>query len=306
MLLHYESTDSLTTGWHFTGVLYTGAKSNRLECPSYAVLSGSPSPAFLTYSWPVSYAQFWVRGSELANGSFVPSQSSQLEYGIGYAAEMTSTWPGRLLLFSWLRGVNDRAVYIGAQSLPREIRLLPDVTVQAAPELEALIDTSSINTANLTVGPTAPELPLPRAVPQQARIRVQADATGAGFPGSFGLALLNNATSAQLRLSITVDKGSACVSLDARQGCVKVKPPSMSSETAWLLHTTAEVWLDNGLIEVFVGNGSASLSAFYPKLYNVAAGLSGAVWSEKGVSAKVGVEWSSVASAAFEDHAGRA
>ena len=70
------------------------------------------------------------------------------------------------------------------------------------------------------------------------------------------------------------------------------------------MHAAAEVWLDNGVIEVFVGSGSAMgsavLSAFYPKLYNQTAGLAGAVWCDQDVSAAFRVEWSSVASVDFD------
>eukprot|EP00966_Prymnesium_polylepis_P071925 1670286-Prymnesium_polylepis.1 len=92
-VLQFESRGSLLTGWKFLGVLYTGTSTNRLECPSYAATAAGD--AFLTFSWPTgSYAQFWVSGKQAADASFAPALSGQLEWGIGYAAEMTPSWPG--------------------------------------------------------------------------------------------------------------------------------------------------------------------------------------------------------------------
>ena len=328
VLLQYESPNSLKAGWRFTGVLYTGSLSNRLECPSYATLrddgsSGTgvgrsragSSSALLVYSWPTrGYAQLWVSGTEASlGGKFEPLHSGQLEYGIGYAAEMTASWPGRLLLFSWLRGVSDGAAYVGAQSLTREMHLLPDgtATVRPAAELEALIVTASTRSANVSVGPgTQPPTWSAGGVPQQARVRVELDASGPSFPASAGITLVQNGSAdrdeggveeeaAQLQMSVLVKEGSACVSIDPRQGCASVGAP-ISAGGAWRLRASAELWIDNGLIEVYVGNGSAVLSAFYPRLYSAATGLSVAVWAEGNATAKFGLVWSAVASAAFD------
>lgn len=67
VILSYESTDGVASGWRYTGVLYTGSRTNRLECPSY--YSTAPisrvvpaAPALLTYSWPTAgYSQYWAR-----------------------------------------------------------------------------------------------------------------------------------------------------------------------------------------------------------------------------------------------------
>jgi sucrose-6-phosphate hydrolase SacC (GH32 family) len=336
VILSYESSDSVATGWRFTGVLYTGSRSNRLECPSYytPALSGSGglrssqapvSPAVLTYSWPTAgYSQFWASGTETANGSFAPTQHGQLEYGVGYAGEMTASWPGRLLLFSWMRGVSDgpAVTYVGAQSLPRELRLRDDGTVgvRVATELTALIVAGSRRSANLSVQPgsVAPP-PFPQRVPQQARLRVRVRGTGTMLPASFGTTLQNDgehdAPAAQatggLRLTFAVKQGSACVFLGSpRQGCAPIGRPRVRSSSkggpTWVLNATAEVWLDNGLIEIIVGSSDVSragsqavLSAFYPKLFNAAAGLSASVWSENNATVTAELEWSEVASANF-------
>ena len=50
--------------------------------------------------------------------------------------------------------------------------------------------------------------------------------------------------------------------------------------------------------QVFLGNGSAVLSAFYPRLYGT-GGLTGSVWAEGNATAKFGFAWSQVASASF-------
>lgn len=42
VILSYASSQGIATGWHFTGVLYTGSRTNRLECPSYYTTAASP------------------------------------------------------------------------------------------------------------------------------------------------------------------------------------------------------------------------------------------------------------------------
>lgn len=331
VILSYESHDGIASGWRFTGVLYTGSRTNRLECPSYytnnSASSGgdslAPTPALLTYSWPTAgYSQFWASGTEVS-GSFLPMQHGQLEYGVGYAGEMTATWPQRLLLFSWMRGVSDSVVYVGAQSLPREIQLLQDggVSMQVAAELHSLIVAESTQSANLTAQPGDLHIPtLPQPVPQQARLQLRISATGRTLPATFGITLQNDASDhvahtetaenlAQLHLAVAVKKGSACIFLGSpRQGCAPIEPLVASNtnttEASWALETTAEVWLDNGLVEVIVGCNATStsqavLSAFYPKLFNATAGLGGSVWSQSNVTANFVLEWSEVASASF-------
>ena len=333
VILSYESSGGIASGWRFTGVLYTGSRTNRLECPSYytttplssgglRVASVAPAAALLTYSWPTgAYSQFWASGAEATDGSFAPTHHGQLEYGIGYAGEMTASWPGRLLLFSWMRGVSDGPTYVGAQSLPREMRLRKGgtVAVQVAPELEALIVAESAQSIHLTVrAGVAP--PLPQRVPQQSRLRMHASATGAVLPASFGITLQNDGVHAQaaeivgglaqLHLTVAVKKGSACIFLGSpRGGCAPIEAPTISSagssgNASWALDTAVEVWLDNGLVEAIVGSNASSmsqavLSAFYPKLFNAVAGLSGSVWSEGNATADFALQWSTVASAGF-------
>ena len=205
------------------------------------------------------------------------------------------------------------------------------VAVQVAAELAALIVPNSTHSANLTALPAGVPVPVPRRVPQQARLRMYASATGPTLPASFGLVLENDGAAAaaaaaarpagaaaglaQLRLAVAVEKGSACVFLGSpRQGCAPIAAPRISAgagpSTSWALDATVEVWLDNGLVEVFVGSAGSSagsgssqavLSAFYPKLFNATAGLSGSVWSESNATAAAALEWSAVASANFTE-----
>ena len=276
--------------------------------------SSSSANALLTYSWPTrGYAQFWVGGTvSAADGSFEPARTGQLEYGVGYAGEMTATWPGRLLLFSWMRGVSDGAAYVGAQSLPREMGLLEDgtATVRVAEELEKLIVASSTKTANLTATPAAPAAPFAAeakaAVPQQARLRLHVTAAGASLPANVGISLQQGA--AVLQLVVSVKQGSACMSMGPRQGCAPIPGPSTTTTAptttgaasgAWMLETEAEVWLDNGLVEIIAGKGTAVLSAFYPRLFSPGVGLNGSAWAENNASATFNLDYSAVQSATF-------
>mgnify|MGYP003335745675 CR=1 FL=1 len=334
VILSYESHDGVASGWRFMGVLYTGSRTNRLECPSYytgsLASSGGDSltsvPALLTYSWPTAgYSQFWASGTE-SSGSFLPIQHGQLEYGVGYAGEMTATWPKRLLLFSWMRGVSDGVVYVGAQSLPREIRLLQDgaVAIHVATELHSLIVANSTKSVSLSVQPgdARPGNPptLPHSVPQQARLQIHISAAGGVLPATFGITLQNDGSERvaqtetaenleQLHLAVAVKKGSACIFLGSpRQGCAPIGAPTTSStnsnDASWTLDTDAEMWLDNGLVEVIVGSNTtttsqAVLSAFYPKLFSATTGLGGSVWSQSNATANFDLKWSKGASAKF-------
>eukprot|EP00966_Prymnesium_polylepis_P306015 7071587-Prymnesium_polylepis.1 len=120
------------------------------------------------------------------------------------------------------------------------------------------------------------------------------------LPASFGLRLQRTQGSAELRLSVEVSEGSACAKIEPSSGCAPLdSPPSIAANRTWTLSTLADVWLDNGLVEIFVGNGTAVLSAFFARLYDKAAGLNGSVWSESNATAVFALEWSGVASAVF-------
>jgi sucrose-6-phosphate hydrolase SacC (GH32 family) len=341
IVLHYESSGGLlATDWRFTGILFAGTMTNRLECPSFASFYPANDTALLTYSWPTApYAPYWVTGTEGATvGAFGPRRQARLEFGVGYAAGLTTTWPGRLLLFSWMRGVSDGtpATYVGAQSLPREMTVLSSggVSSQPAAELEGLIR-SPARDFTATVVPHA-VVQLPQPVPQQARVRVRANASGTMLPATFGLTLRQvtqgrrgHATAAaaaaaaaaapppSLTLTINVLPRGACASLDPNgQGCAPLgapikregsristaASPSGSASATWSLSVRADVWVDNGLIEAFVGDdetGLVVLSAWEPALFDPAAALVGNVWSGSNSTTDFALQWNEVASANF-------
>jgi sucrose-6-phosphate hydrolase SacC (GH32 family) len=202
-----------------------------------------------------------------------------------------------------MRSVSDGASFVGAQSLPREMAVRADGTVSVWPaaELDKLIVATTTARANLTARPGHSIVSLPQLVAQQARLTVRVRATGSALPASLGMSLHRTEGSAELRLSIEIQEGRACATIDPRQGCAPVDAP-VSSGGAWAMNTTAELWLDNGLVEVFVGNGTAVLSAWFPRLYDAAAGLNGSTWTDGDASnatAHFALEWSTVASAAF-------
>lgn len=314
VLLHYESSAGLLSGWHYTGVLYThtAGGANRMECPSYT--SFSDGSAILMFSWPHrGYAQFWVSGTEdPRSGTFAPKRSGQLEYGVGYAAAMTTSWPGRVLLYSWMRGVSDGRSYVGAQSLPREVRLQTngDVTLEPVTELTKLLKQPSVVESDVSVSGKASFLA--GRVPQQACLRVRVDATGDTLPASLGLSLVNdglveganeqgllqddqaNTNSLEVRVSVT--PSGACVSLP-HSGCAPFNGLIKANGT-WELTMNATLWLDNALTEIYVNGGEALASAFTPAIMGNNT-LNCSVWVTKGATAIFAVEWNEVDSARF-------
>ena len=301
VLLHYESK-SLVSGWKYTGVLYTAhSGANRMECPSYTRFANGT--ALLVFSWPHrGYDQFWVSGVEDPHTSaFTPKQSGQLEFGVGYAGAMTAAWPGRLLSFSWMRGVSDGSSYVGAQSLPRELNVHPDytVTISAAVELEKLLKQPT-TTEHLVAPSSGETVAFKHRVPQQACLRINASASGPRLPANAGITLVNEdgavADSApQLQLEVVISAGGACLSLP-HAGCMPIAPPSVEASGAWTMALDATLWLDNGLVEMYTTGGSAVLSAFVPALFGDAP-LGGSVGATENATASFGMSWNEVASA---------
>ena len=332
VLLHYEthgrmSASLLPGDWRYSGVLFTGPPGpNRLECPGYVPLADGR--AVLTYSFPHrGYTQHWVSGDmDEASGDFQPRRSGQLEVGVGYAAGMTAAWPDRLLLFSWMRGVSDGHTYVGAQSLPREVRLLADGSVAIAPadELRSLLKSPTFRERVKISGDGAREekngaVALTALVPQQSCVRLDGHVDGSGFPATVGLTLRNDggvsendeaAAASQLELVVEVSDQGACALLHPRPaGCAAIGMPLLHAslhgeERPWTFSWNATLFLDNGLVEVYVNGGLAVLSAFEPSLVDLAGGaaLNGSVWvggERPNVTASFVLEWNEVASAEF-------
>lgn len=224
-----------------------------------------------------------------------------------YAAALTAAWPGRWLLFAWMRGVSDGATYVGAQSLPREIALRADGAVITKPvrELSALLRAPSAEAMGIrvTAGHAVTWTTATGGVPPQARLHVDVNSSGVALPASVGITLRNGAARhdapPSLELYVEVSAHGACARL-GREGCAPIEPPLRRSDGAWALAWEGTLWLDNGLVEAYVDGGLAVLSVFEPAL--VGAGrLSGEVWAtgDQSATANVSLTWNRVASASF-------
>ena len=266
MLLAYESEEDLSD-WRYAGVFWTGAGANRLECPSYVTGVGMDGArrGVLTYSLPAGeYNQYWVHGAEAPNGSFVPLATGQLEWGIGYAAGMTSTWPGRALLFSWMRGVaDDAATYAGAQSIPRELSMRADGTlvVRAARELSSWTSNTSTRAVRLNASSEGREHGVGR-VAHHARMGLSARASGWALPATFGLTLRPTSSSLQrgpgegvqaqdAMLSLTVvidDEWRACARMNPRHGCAPLGDAISSKRPAHVRDDSMQQVASEGVV----------------------------------------------------------
>ena len=79
------------------------------------------------------------------------------------------------------------------------------------------------------------------------------------------------------------------------------------SARRWAFEWKAELWLDNGLLEAYVNEGKAILTAWNPGLYVPAHGQgpNASVWT-KGATAEFALQWSAVGTATFRDADDRA
>lgn len=224
-LFHYSGTTMAR--WDYDGMLTTAAQSGLpgvvWECPELIAGPQAQALSFSAILDPDNQVPLWAVGED-EGGSFRVSSWGRLDAGDRlYAPQSYPTADGRRIMIGWVRTHLDRAAprepWVGAMSLPREVRVAPrGVHVTAAREVSAAL-------------------------------RPESGSTLAAFSGAVPAAAVRTGA-----LELDDAAASACSALafrDARGGELRVAMTAFRERSGPL-----SVYWDCGIVEVFRGGAS--------------------------------------------------
>jgi beta-fructofuranosidase len=255
-LLEYGSKDLVS--WEYLGVFLSGNSSGlpgeMWECPDFFELEGR---SFLVMSLLQEGRPLQVIsiGGRVDGDRFVPEVDRRLDVGSRWYAPQSFDAPdGRRLIFGWFREREEELPAgergrVGVMSLPRELFVTANGTLGMAPveELKALRQATFVPTTEKYRDGTG--LTAPTGV-GSVEVEVEVARQGIGA----------------LQVDLLDGDGAVVVEVAAADGGIEVGTSTVPSPASGASLTgPIRVFYDDGIVEVFTGNGLARSEIFYDR-----------------------------------------
>jgi beta-fructofuranosidase len=232
----YEAQNPALTRWTYRGVLFQVPDAPTAECPNFFKLGNH----WVLFVSPYGKVQYFIGDFNPDTCRFSPQSRGLLDYGPNFYAPNTMLLAdGRRLVWGWVNGFSSGRGWNGCLSLPRELSISVDGTLQQipAPQLKKLRGKALVRHW-LECDSAQKELPLP----ETNAFEMEADVN----PG--------NAKPVEMKLQRNAnDPNPVRVHFDGTQLTVMdAKIPWRSSPSAPDLKL--HIFVDRSVLEVFVNN----------------------------------------------------